>query len=83
MGLRSRIEEDPAPAPGSPGNGGDRAALRIAPPQIVAEWDAGRPVVGLHWLFGAALAAACDLGPRTRLTFHDVAGVTMADCLSS
>ena len=75
MGLRGRTEEPPGPAPGSPGKGGDRAVLRIAPPQIIAEWDAVRPVVGLHWLSGAALAAACDLGPHTRLTFHDVGGV--------
>ena len=80
MGLRGRAEEPPAPAPGSPGKGGDRAALRIAPPQVVAEWDAGRPVVGLHWLSSGALAAACDLGPRTRLTFHDVGGVTADRC---
>ncbi len=82
MGLRGRAEEPPAPAPGSPGKGGDRAALRIAPPQPVAEWDAGRPVVGLHWLSGAALAAACDLGPRTRLTFHDAGGESADDCPS-
>ena len=76
MGLRGRAEEIAVAPSVSPGKGGERAALRIAPPHIVAEWDAERPVIGLHWLSGAALAAACDLGPRTRLTFHDLGGVT-------
>ena len=75
MGLRGRTEESSAPPATTPNKIGDRAASRIAAPQVVAEWDAERPVIGLHWLSSVALAAACELGPHTRVTLHDPGGL--------
>ena len=54
---------------------GEAGALP-APPALPAlqrehAWREDRPVSGLAWLDGPALAVACEAGPRMRLRFYD------------